>query len=98
MVRYVEKSGETIEEAIIILEAESHREGVALEYRYLREKFGKREEDWELEKQSLLRKDDKYYDKMDLIFSDGTRKTIYFDITSFFTESISFLKEAMGKE
>lgn len=98
MVRYVEKSGETMEEAIMILDTESHREGVASEYRYLEEKFGKRGEDWELEKQSLLMKDDKYYDKMDLIFSNGTRKTIYFDITSFFTESIRFLKEALGME
>jgi len=28
LVRYVEKSGETIEEAIIILEVESHAEGL----------------------------------------------------------------------
>ena len=84
MVRYVEKSGESIEEAIIILDAESHAEGVASEYEYLERKYGKRGEDWEVERQALLQRDERYYDRIDMCFSDGTRKSVYFDITSFF--------------
>jgi hypothetical protein len=98
MVMYVENSGESLEEAIIILEAESHREGVASEYEYLERRFGKRGKDWELERQSLLEKGDKYYDRMDLIFPDGTKKIIYFDITSFFMETMALFKELLEKE
>ncbi len=84
MVRYVERSGVSIEEAIIILDAKNKFEGVLAEYRYLETKFGKLEKDWELDMQSFIKKDNKCYDKMDLRFPDGTRKTIFFDITSFF--------------
>ena len=68
MVRYIEKSGETIKDAIIILDVKNNFEGVAAEYEYLEKKFGKRGENWELERQSLIKTGNKYYDKMDLRF------------------------------
>ena len=74
-----EKSGESIEEAIIV-------ESIAAEYEYLERKFGERGKNWELDTQSLVKKGNKYYDRIDLKLSDGTRKTIYFDITAFFGE------------
>ena len=98
MVKYVEKSGESIEEAIIILDAESHAEGVASEYEYLEKKYGKRGEDWEVERQALLQRDERYYDRIDVCFSDGTRKSVYFDITSFFVDSMEFFKDVLGSE
>jgi len=72
-----EKSGESIEKAIIV-------ESIAAEYEYLERKFGERGKNWELDTQSLVKKGNKYYDRIDLKLSDGTRKTIYFDITAFF--------------
>jgi hypothetical protein len=84
MERYIEKSGETIKDAIIILDVENHFEGVVEEYEYLERKFRKRGKNWELEMQALIKTGNKNYDKMVLRFPDGSRKTIYFDITSFF--------------
>lgn len=77
------KNGESIEESIII-NAKNEFEGVMAEYAYLEENFGARGRDWELDMQSLIEEDGKMYDRMDLKFSDGTQKTIYFDINSFF--------------
>ena len=77
------KKGETIEEAVII-KAVSSREGLEMEYEYLSQKFGQRGKEWKLKRQSLIKKDDKKFDKMDLEFPNGANKTVYFDITSFF--------------
>jgi hypothetical protein len=83
MVRYVEKSGESIEEAIVILGAKNNLEGVFAEYQYLETKLGKYGKKWKLELQALIQKGDKYYDEMNLKLHDGTKKTFYFDVNSF---------------
>lgn len=77
------KNGESIERAIVI-DAENEVTGVLAEYEYLEKRFGKRGKDWKLNMQSLIEENKKMYDMMDLTLSDGTEKTIYFDITSFF--------------
>ncbi|MGQ9608584.1 MAG: hypothetical protein ACUVWN_04750 [bacterium] len=77
------KNGESIEKAIVI-DAENEVTGVLAEYEYLEKRFGKRGKDWKLNMQSLIEESKKIYDMMDLTLSDGTEKTIYFDITSFF--------------
>ncbi len=84
MAKYIEKNGESIQDAIVILNVTSHYEGVGVEYEYLERKYGKRGKDWELERQFLVKEGDKYYDRMELKLSDGISKKIYFDITSFF--------------
>ncbi len=84
MAEYIEKNGESIQDAIVILNVTSHFEGITAEYEYIERKFGIRGKDWELEMQSLVIEGDKFYDRMELKLFDGTRKTIYFDITSFF--------------
>lgn len=40
MTKFIERSGESIEEAIVILEVGNHIEGVEAEYEYLAKKFG----------------------------------------------------------
>ena len=84
MVTYVEKSGESIEEAIIILDVKNNAEGIAAEYEYLEMKFGESGKAWEMEIQGLIHEDNKHYDILELRFPDGAKKTIYFDITSFY--------------
>jgi tetratricopeptide (TPR) repeat protein len=81
--RIIEKSGKTLEEAVIIM-AQNSKQGIQAEYDYLNRRFGLRGKDWKLIRQSLMREKDKVYDKMDLEFPDGTTLTLYFDITSFF--------------
>lgn len=46
--------------------------------------------------QYLLHKNNKSYDKLELDMSDGTTKTIWFDITSFFGKERFFVKEKNG--
>jgi hypothetical protein len=83
---FTENTGESIEEAIVIRSARNQVAGVALEYAYLKKRFGRRGEDWELDRQVLVKRGDRHYDEMRLRFPDGTFGTIYFDITAFFGE------------
>lgn len=76
--------GDTVERAIVIRGAGDGRLGVEAEYQYLARELGRRGVDWQLERQSLLMEDDRHYDEMRILLSDGTRKVIYFDISDFF--------------
>ena len=80
------KDGESIEDAIIINATEDFQ-GIILEYAYLRRRFGTQDFDWELKKQSLIEQNNKAYDRMDLILKDGAKRSIFFDISSFFNKT-----------
>jgi hypothetical protein len=84
MAKYIVKSGESIEEAIVILDVKNEDEGVSAEYKYLAHKFGIRGKDWQLIRQGFVPSGSRQYDEIEIELSDRTRKTIYFDITSFF--------------
>lgn len=70
-------------DVIKISDVEDHFKGVAAEYKYIEEKFGKNKRDWRRRSQALIKKEGVYYDRIDLVLSDGSEKSIYFDITSF---------------
>jgi hypothetical protein len=70
--------GSSIENAVII-KAPNELAGVRGEYNWIR----KNRPGWQLEKQSMLNKGGKVYDKMDFQTPDGRRVTLYFDITDF---------------
>lgn len=80
MARYTDRSGESIDEAIVILEAKNTTDYIDAEYAYLTSKFG---HNWELERHVPLGRDFRDFDVVFLKFPDGSRKKIYFDITSF---------------
>lgn len=86
MVTYKGGDGSSIDDAIEIQGASSIEEGVTSEYQYISNRFGKRGIDWELEEQRLRSFDEigKHYDMINIRLMDGTKKTLYFDITSFF--------------
>ncbi len=84
MAKFIEKTGESIEEAIVILDASNHMEGVGAEYEYLAKKFGVQGKDWKLIRQSLMPYGGRQYDRMEIELADKAQKTIFFDITSFF--------------
>ncbi|MEO0136991.1 MAG: hypothetical protein ABIL86_05610 [candidate division WOR-3 bacterium] len=84
MVQIIEKSGESFEEAIVILDASNHLEGVNAEYQYLAKRFGAQGKDWRLLTQRLIPHGGRQYDKIEIELADQTKKTIFFDITSFF--------------
>jgi hypothetical protein len=76
------KKGESIENAITINSSNTLM-GIAEEYRHIEVMYGKRDKDWILLEQNLLRIDQKSYDKI-IIQTDGLKKEIFFEITSFF--------------
>jgi len=80
-----------LENAIVIHVASNSIEGVKTEYQYLSEKFGHRGLDWNLKEQSLIKKGSKQYDKFDIELKDGASKTIYFDITEFYSNELKKL-------
>ena len=76
--------GSSMENAIQILGANNSFEGMQAEYQYLSDKFGVRGTDWNLDMQSLAEDKGKRYDVMMVDLKDGTKLSIYFDITDFF--------------
>lgn len=78
------RDGTTMENAIIIENAEDQFQGVDAEYRYLSEMYGDRGVSWILKKQSLIKENGRYYDFIEIKLSIGSEVSLYFDITSFF--------------
>jgi hypothetical protein len=76
--------GYTTSTAVVILGAPNSRVGIDAEYYFLKKKFGKPKVDWNLKRQRVVREKGKVYDRMDIELKDGTKKTIFFDITEFF--------------
>ena len=76
--------GDTPETAVVIIGAANSMAGVAAEYHYLERQFGRRQVDWRLKRQSVRRFQGKIYDAMEIELADGSRKTIFFDISEFF--------------
>lgn len=73
------QDGSSIASAVVI-EEKNETEGVAAEYAWLRKHYP----GYSLIKQSLIFDNGKPYDKMDIKTADGSKKTIYFDISKFF--------------
>lgn len=81
-------SGDTPENAVVIKGASNQALGVPAQYYYLVENFGKPDQDWKLEEQSLLNQSDRQYNRMDLELADGSRKVVYFDITEYYSKGL----------
>jgi hypothetical protein len=76
-------SGDSIDDPIIIKQAENHAAGVSAEYRYLEERFGKKDLHWRLISQALLRGVEPV-DRLTIELADGSRQHIFFDTSEFF--------------
>ena len=76
------KKGESIENAITI-NSLTTLIGIAREYKHIEVMYGKMDKDWILLEQNLLIIDQKFYDKI-IIQTDGLKKEIFFEVTSFF--------------
>ncbi len=58
--------------------------GISAEYQFLEKEFGRQNVDWKLQRQSVLHQKGKVYDRMEIELQDGSRKTVFFDISEFF--------------
>ena len=71
--------GSSIENAVEI-KATNSSEGIRAEYEWI----SKRHPEFKRESQALIDHDPKFYDKIEITTKDGTKRTYYFDVTSFF--------------
>jgi len=78
-VRYAGGDGSSVAKAVVILGA-TEESGVLAEYRWLDARFP----GWKGGDQSLLNQDKKVYDVMNFTLPDGSRHSIFFDITDYF--------------
>ncbi len=76
--------GDKPETAVVISGAPNSMAGIAAEYDYLGKHFGPQNKFWKLKRQSLLRQDGKIYDRIEIELGDGSKKTVFFDISEFF--------------
>ena len=74
-----DRDGSGYEKAIII-DKTNESDGVAAEYKWLREHYP----GYTMIRQSLQNKDNKPYDVLSIKTKDGENKDIYFDISNFF--------------
>ena len=77
-------NGLTKEKAVIILGAKDETEGVDAEYKWLEEKYGKVNVEWEMVDQTLIDEGDSQFDILKIKFKNGDFKTFWFDITDFY--------------
>ena len=78
-VRFAGGDGSTIEKAVVILGA-TEATGVHAEYEWLDSHYP----GWKGEDQSLLNGAKKVYDVMNFTLPDGSKHTVFFDITDYF--------------
>lgn len=77
-------TGTSTDDPFVILGAKNTSLGVAIEYMYIENIYGEREKDWKLIMQSLMHKDNRSFDCIQIKLKSGEEKSIYFDISDFF--------------
>jgi hypothetical protein len=84
-VTYEGGDGKTLENAIVIKNAENERNGIAAEYSFIAKTYGQKFKDWKPIGQSTIVKENR---KLDLINIETIPKketiSFYFDITEFY--------------
>lgn len=78
--------GRSVETAVQICTT-NPRIGIELEQRWLRENLGTKHQDWQTQDQALHQREGRYYDVYILTLSDGSERSVIFDITSFFQKT-----------
>jgi hypothetical protein len=77
--------GKTVENAIVIKNAENERNGVASEYAYIAKINGEKFKDWKPVGQSTINKDIKKIDLINIqLIQKNETISYYFDITEFY--------------
>lgn len=89
--------GETIEDAIEVINAEDTDQGVAAEHLYVKALFDERKISYEWTGQRLIRRGERHYDQLLWQTADGKKGSIFFDITGFFGRFAKEIEEILGK-
>ena len=84
-VTYEGGDGKTVENAIVIKNAENERNGVAAEYAYIAKINGEKFKDWKPVGQSTINIDNKKIDLINIqLIQKNETVSYYFDITEFY--------------
>ena len=84
MISFKEISSTPDEKVLLVVGAQNEFELVPAEYEYLAKIFGPRDTAWKLDIQELISKDGRKFDTLHIVLSDGSKKTVSFDITDSF--------------
>lgn len=79
VIHFAGGDGSTPQKAVQILGA-TESTGIKAEYQWLDAHYP----GWKGRDQSLLNQDKRIYDVMDFVMPDGSKRTVYFDITDYF--------------
>ncbi len=86
-IEYSGGGGDSYETAIVIKGTQYNKkpeDAVAAEYDYISGLYGKKDKDWIVEEQSIVKENDKTYDMVRVkILTNGRMHFFYFDITYF---------------
>jgi tetratricopeptide (TPR) repeat protein len=84
-ISFSDNSGESMEDAIVIMNARTDLDGVGSEYYYLEKRFGTDAVDRDRISQYLVEDEEgRSYDVLEVHLTSGETATIYFDITDFY--------------
>lgn len=84
-VTYEGGDGKSIENAIVIKNAENERNGIASEYAFIAKIHGEKFKDWKPIGQSAINKEGKKFDSINIQLTNQNQTlTYYFDITDFY--------------
>src|SRR5262245_51931067 len=73
--------GDSPQTAIVIKKTPRGLNARAAEHMLLRKWFGDRGTAWRMTRQELLQSDGKTYDMYEVVLKDGSKRSLYFDIT-----------------
>ena len=73
--------GDSLQNAIVIKKTPKGLSAAGAELLFLTQRYGERTRDWTLREQSLVRVDSKTYDVYHVVLSDGSARSLYFDVT-----------------
>jgi hypothetical protein len=73
--------GDTLQTAIAIKKIPRGLSAAGAEYMLLRKWFGERGTNWTLSRQTMLQVDGRTYDVYEVVLSDGSARSLYFDVT-----------------
>jgi hypothetical protein len=73
--------GDSLQSAIVIKKTPKGLSAAGAELMLLTQRYGVRNKDWTLKQQDLVRVDSKVYDTYRVVLTDGSERSVYFDIT-----------------
>ena len=79
--------GDTPQTAIVIKKTPRGLSAAGAETTLLRKWFGVRGENWTMKRQAMVQVGDRTYDTYEVVLTNGSERTLYFDVTEWLSRS-----------